>query len=170
MAPKINDPNQFLQALVSRKGRSDLFGVHLSSVSVLANAEEDYDYDVSEDGVWRELENTLYRDRHDWNQLLVDIRQDHEQVVFPISFLRGREPYTVFFAIEDTEMSCMVFIPSLVSSEFPSEVVFFQKLLQHVATFAQKTPTTIRFTIGCVTMEWDEIIGRGEAREVTITL
>ena len=170
MAPKINDPYLFLQTLVSRKGTSDLLGVHLTGVTVLANAEENYSYNVCETSVWRELDSTLYRERHDWNQLLVDTRQDHDQVIFPISFIKGREPYTVYFAIEGTEMSCMVFIPSLVSTEFPDEIVFFQQLLRHVAEFADKNPTTIRFTLGCVTMEWHELVGQGGAREVDITL
>lgn len=169
MAPKIHDPNQFVQSLVSRKGKSDLFGVHLTGVNVLANAEENYDYEVNDTVISQELENILFRERNDWNQLLVDIRQDYEQIVFPISFLKGREPYTVFFATEDRHMSCMVFIPSLIATEFPQEVVFFQQLLRYVADFAGKVPTTIRFTLGCVTIEWTEMVGRGEAREVTIT-
>jgi hypothetical protein len=37
-----------------------------------------------------------------------------------------------------------------------------------VAQFAGKTPTSIRFTIGAVSMEWDELVENGCAREVDI--
>jgi hypothetical protein len=42
MSPKLTDPNTFLTSLVSRKGRSDLYGVYLTGVNILADATEDY--------------------------------------------------------------------------------------------------------------------------------
>jgi hypothetical protein len=74
----------------------------------------------------------------------------------------------VYFIIEGHEMSAMVFIPTLVVPEFVTEVAFFQQLLREVAYFAGKTPTSIRFTIGAVSMEWDDLVERGCAREVDI--
>jgi hypothetical protein len=62
----------------------------------------------------------------------------------------------------------MVFIPTLLVSEFVTEVTFFQYLLQFVARFAGKTPTTIRFTIGAVSMDWDDMVGNGFAEEVEV--
>jgi hypothetical protein len=62
----------------------------------------------------------------------------------------------------------MVFIPTLLVNEFANEVTFYQELLRRVARFAGKTPTTIRFTVGAVTMEWDEMVGGGYAEEVDI--
>ena len=168
MAPKITDPYTFLKGLVSRKGKSDLYGVYLTSVNVLADARENYGYKDFSDEVERELANLMAREEHDWNRLLVETRTDQDQLVFPISFLRGLEPYTVYFANEGSEMSCLVFIPTLVVSEFVSEVTFFQHMLRFVAKFAGKTPTTIRFTLGAVTMEWDDLVEGGYAQEVEV--
>lgn len=168
MAPKITDPKTFLTNLVSKRGKSDLYGVYLTGVNVIADAREDYDYGIPLEVVERELAGIISREEHDWNSLLVETRRDEDQLIFPISFIRKSEPYTVYFANEGNEMSCMVFIPTLVVSEFVSEVTFFQRLLQHVAKFAGKTPTTIRFTLGAVTMDWDELVGHGFAEEVEV--
>jgi hypothetical protein len=65
-------------------------------------------------------------------------------------------------------MSAMVFIPTLVVDEFASEVTFYQHLLRQVAQFAGKTATSIRFTLGAVSMEWDELVEHGCARQVDI--
>lgn len=74
----------------------------------------------------------------------------------------------MYFAAEGHDMSAMVFIPTLVVDEFVTEVTFFQYLLCEVAKFAGKTPTTLRFTIGAVSMEWGELVECGCAREVDV--
>jgi hypothetical protein len=166
MAPKITDPNTFLTNIVSRKGKSDLYGVYLTGVNILADANEDYGYSISGESIDREVQNLLLHEGTDWNHLLVETRRNREEIVHPISFIRRREPNTVYFVGEGHEMSAMVFIPTLVVPEFVAEVTFFQHLLREVAAFAGKTPTSIRFTIGAVSMEWDELVERGCAREV----
>lgn len=168
MAPKITDPASFLTNLVSRKGRSDLYGVYLTGVSILADATENYEYDVPLESIERDVERTLIQDSDDWNRLRVETRLSTDEIIFPISFIRGREPNTVYFIIEGREMSAMVFIPSLVVEEFVTEVSFYQHLLREIAQFAGKTPTTIRFTLGVASMEWDDMVGQGHAREVDI--
>jgi hypothetical protein len=168
MSPKLTDPNSFLTSLVSRKGRSDLYGVYLTGVNILANATEDYNYEVSLDNIEKEVQNLLTQEEADWNQLLVETRRSTDEIVFPISFPRNREPTTVYFVVEGNEMSAMVFIPTSIVSDFVTEVTFFQHLLREVASFAGKTPTTIRFTIGAVSMEWDDLVECGCAREVDI--
>jgi hypothetical protein len=168
MAAKITDPNSFLTGLVSKRGKSDLFGVYLTGVNVIADALEDYGYEVSTEIVENELKNLIAREEKDWNRLLVETRTDTEQVIFPISFHRNLEPYTVYFASEDHEMSCMVFIPTLLVEEFVTEVTFFQHLLRFVARFAGKNPSTIRFTIGSVSIEWEEMVSQGHAKEVEV--
>lgn len=168
MAPKITDPNTFLSNVVSRKGKSDLYGVYLTGVNILAEATEDYGYPVSHELIEREVESLLLHEGADWNHLLVETRRNHDEIVHPISFIRGREPNTVYFIGEGHEMSAMVFIPTLVVPEFVTEVTFFQYLLKEVAHFAGKTPTSIRFTIGAVSMEWDDLVERGCAREVDV--
>ena len=168
MAPKITDPNTFLTSLVSKKGKSDLYGVYLTGVNVTASATENYEYNVSLEQVEKDIKNIFAHESNDWNALLVETRREVEEIVFPISFIRGREPNTVYFLAEGSEMSAMVFIPTLVVDEFVSEVTFYQQLLREVATFAGKTPTTLRFTLGAVSMEWDDLVERGCAREVDL--
>ena len=166
MAPKITDPNSFLISLVSRKGKSDLYGVYLTGVNILANATEDYGYAVDRQGMERVVEALIMDDEAVWNHLLVQTRRNTSEIVFPISFIRHREPHTVYFLVEERDMSAMVFIPTLVVEEFVTEVTLYQELLKQVASFAGKTPSTIRFTLGAVSMEWDELVERGCAREV----
>lgn len=168
MAPKITDPASFLTNLVSRKGRSELLGVYLTGVNILADATENYDYNVPLESIERDVERTLHQDPDDWNRLRVETRLSTDEIIFPISFIRGREPNTIYFVVEGREMSAMVFIPTLVVSEFITEVTFYQHLLREIAQFAGKTPTTVRFTLGVASMEWDEMVGQGHAREVDI--
>lgn len=168
MAPKLSDPNTFLTNLASRKGRSDLYGVYLTGATILADAKEDYEYEVSYEAIEREVRSLMLREEADWNQLLVATRREADEIVHPISFIRGREPNTVYFISEGHEMSAMVFIPTLVVDEFVTEVTFFQYLLREVASFAGKTPTSIRFTVGAVSMPWDDLVERGCAQEVDV--
>lgn len=168
MAPKLTDPNSFLTSLVTKKGKSDLYGVYLTGVNILASATENYDYEVPLADIERDVQNIFAQDPHDWNALLVETRRDPEEIVFPISFIRGREPNTVYFVVEGHEMSAFVFIPTLVVDEFVTEVTFFQHLVREVATFAGKVPTSVRFTMGAVSMDWDNLVERGGAREVDI--
>jgi hypothetical protein len=168
MSPKLSDPNSFLTSLVTKKGRSDLYGVYLTGVNVVASATESYDYDVPLESIERDVQNIFAHEANDWNALLVETRRMADEIVFPISFIRGREPNTVYFIAEGHEMSAMVFIPTLVVDEFVTEVTFFQHLLREVAHFAGKTATTIRFTVGAVSMEWDDLVERGCAREVDV--
>ena len=168
MAKSITDPLNFLTNLLTNKGRSDIYGIYLTSVTVLAECETDYGYGVSESSIEAEVESLLRREEDDWNRLLVQVRRDRDQIVFPIVFLRNLEPVTVYFVVEGNEISLSVSIPTLVLNEFVTEVTFYQHLLREVALFAGKTPTSIRFTIGAVSMEWDEVVERGCAREVDI--
>jgi hypothetical protein len=168
MAPKITDPATFLTSLVTKKGRSDLYGVYLTGVNILASATENYDYNVPLESIEKDIHNLFAQDANDWNALLVETRRETEEIVFPISFIRGREPNTVYFLAEGHEMSAMVFIPTLIVEEFVTEVTFFQHLLRNVSSFAGKVPTSIRFIIGSVSMDWDDLVEKGGAREVDI--
>jgi hypothetical protein len=168
MTQKLSDPSSFLAGLVSKRGRSDLYGVYLTSVSVLADTNTDYEYDVLQSEIEKDIRNMFARDEHDWNRLLVETRTEESEIVFPISFMRGMEPVTIYFVVEGNEMSSMVFIPTLVVEEFVTEVTFFQALMKKVAHFAGKTPTSIRFTIGAASMQWEDLVEQGHAREVDV--
>jgi hypothetical protein len=65
-------------------------------------------------------------------------------------------------------MSAMVFIPTLLVTEFVSEVAFYSQLLTEVAAFAGKTPTSVKFTLGAALMDWDDLVEQGCAREVDV--
>ena len=168
MAPKFTDPNTFLTNLVSKKGKSELFGVYLTGVNVVADSKEDYGYGVSEGKIQRDITSLFARDENDWNRLLVETRLNTAELIFPISFHRGVELVTVYFVVEGNEMSCMVFIPALIVSEFATEVAFFQSLLKEVANFAGKLHTSIRFTFGAVSMPWYDLVEQGAAQEVDV--
>jgi hypothetical protein len=58
MSPKLSDPNSFLTSLVTKKGRSDLYGVYLTGVNVVASATENYDYDVPLENIERDVQTT----------------------------------------------------------------------------------------------------------------
>lgn len=165
---KLTDPYSFLTNLLANKGKSDLYGIYLTGVNILAEANQDYGYDVSPIHASNEVSQLLSRESVEWNEVLVATRIGVHETVYPISFLRQREPVTVYFLTEGVEMGAMVFIPTLTISEFVAEVTFYQHLLKEVALFAGKIPTSIRFTIGAVSMEWDEVVERGCAREVDV--
>ena len=57
MALKIADPVTFLRNLVSKKGKSDLYGVYLTSVNVVADSQIDYEYEAPPDDIARALKN-----------------------------------------------------------------------------------------------------------------
>lgn len=166
---KINNPLTYLTNLVIRKGRSDAYGIYLTGVTVLAEVDEDYNSDVPDHCIHLEYQSLIESDTEDWNALLVETRIESDDIIFPISFLRGREPITVYFCAEGHDMSAMVFIPSVVIEEFPREVAFYQHMLKKVSSFAGKTPINIRFTLGVVSMPWEEAVERGAARAVDIT-
>ena len=168
MAPKITDPATFLTSLLTKKGKSDLYGVYLTGVNILASATDDYNYLENSTDISRDVQLVFAQDEADWNHLLVETRRNNEEIIFPISFIRGREPNTVYFIVEGNDMSAMVFIPTLVVEEFVTEVTFYQELVRQVAAFAGKVPTSIRFTIGAVSMDWDDLVEHGGAREVDI--
>jgi hypothetical protein len=168
MAPKITDPDTFLRNLVAKKGKSELEGVTLTSVNVLANAQEDYQYGISEWEIDREVDGIFRRDEEDWNRLLVETRLNDDEIVFPIAFHYKNEPVTIFFIVEGIEMTCMVCIPKLITDEFAIEATVFQAVLKNVARFAGKTAMSIKFCIGSVTVPWNELVDRGEVQEVDV--
>ena len=165
---KIADPHSFLRNLVLRKGRSDVDGVVLTAVNVQADALENYNYSDPHWNIERDIRNVFARDENDWNRLLVETRENGNEIVYPISFLLVIEPVTVYFITEAHDMSALVFLPSVMLDEFPYEVVLFQQLLKKVASFAGKTPDSLKFVIGVAIASWDDMVERGEAQEIEI--
>ena len=140
----------------------------MTSVNVVADSQIDYEYEVSSDDVNRALKGLFAGEVADWNQLLVDTRIDESEIVHPIAFHHCGEPVTVFFISEGHDMSCSVAIPKLNVDEFYFDVVFFQALLKKVASFSGKSAAMVRFLIGAASLDWDHLVERGEAEEVTV--
>jgi hypothetical protein len=168
MPLKIADPVTFLRNLVSKRGKCDLYGVYLTSVNVIADSKVDFGYSVAPDGIEKSLNSLFAGESADWNQLLVSTRTDESEIVHPIAFHHCGEPVTVFFITEGNDMSCSVAIPKLNVEEFHYDVVFFQELMKKVAKFAGKSPSMVRFLIGAVSVQWDDLVEQGHVREVEV--
>jgi len=168
MAQKYTDPQTFLKNLVVKKGKSDLLGVYLTGVTVLADAVNDYGYDYSQEWVAKNVETLQRKEEASWNKLLVETRKNTDDIVHTLTFSRLDESITMYFIVEGHEMSAMVFIPTLLVNEFVSEIAFYNQLLTEVAAFAGKTPTSVKFTLGAALMDWDDLVEQGCAREVDV--
>ena len=166
MAFKLGDPVPFLQNLVIKKGRSDLEGVYLTNATVVASATEDYGYEFDTTGVDRDLEN-MWRQERAWNDLVVALLRE-AQTTEHISFAYGTEQSIMQFFQEAHELSAHVYIPELDAGAFVYDVTFFTTLLNDVARFTGKTPTTVRFTIGYSLLYWDDMVKQGNAKEMDL--
>jgi hypothetical protein len=103
-----------------------------------------------------------------WNRVLVGARLNTNEIIHPFTFDSGGGIVTVYFVTEGHEMSSMVFIPTLLVTEFVTEVAFYSQMLRQVASFAGKTPTSVKFTIGAALMDWEDLVEQGCAREVDV--
>jgi hypothetical protein len=168
MTQKYTDPYTFLRNLVSKKGKSDLLGVYLTGVTVVADVSDVYGYDLTSEWLVKTVEDLQKKEEANWNKLLVSARRNADDIVHTFTFSRLGEPVTMYFLAEGREMSAMVFIPTLLVTEFVSEVAVYSQLLTQVAAFAGKTPTSVKFTLGAALMDWDDLVEQGCAREVDV--
>jgi len=168
MTQKFIDPYSFLRNLLTKKGKSDLEGVFLSSVNVTADVQADYEYEFCANEVDRRVQKFYDYDSAAWNELLVSMRRYPSEIVH--SFVVKGHPYPTMltFISDGADLSCNICTPSLVLDEFVTEVAVFQQLTKEVAKFAGKIPTTLRFSFGVVTVPWDDMVELGEAREVDV--
>lgn len=168
MNQKYTDPLTFLKNLVVKKGKSDLLGVYLTGVTVVSSATNDYGYDFNPEWVAKNVETLQKKEEVSWNKFLVNTRKNTDDIVHTFTFNRVDEPVTIYFLVEGNEMSAMVFIPTLLVTEFVTEVAFYSQLLTEAAAFAGKTATSVRFTLGAALMDWDDLVEEGCAREVDV--
>lgn len=166
MTQKIGDPVQFLQTLVTKKGRSDVEGVYLTNVTVLAFANEDYGYEYDPTQVERDLE-VMWAQQQEWHTLLYKIKR-YERSCESITFPYGDDHATTVFINESGNLSLLVFIPELEASDFVYDVTYFTTLLQQVARFTGKTCSTVKFTIGYSLLYWDDMVKQGNAKEMDL--
>ena len=165
---KISDPHTFLKNLLVKKGKSDLEGVILTGVNISADALSDYEYEISQDIVEKDIRTIFEKERAKWDRFLVNIRSNPHEMIYPITFRRDFDEVTVFFLTTLYDISCLVFVPAVVLDEFEYEVAVFQKILKEVASFASRTPDSIKFTIGMAMTSWDEMVELGHAEEIEI--
>lgn len=167
MALKIGDPVLFLQNLVIKKGRSDVEGVYLTNVTVVADATEDYNYEYNTAQVDRDLE-VMWAQQQEWHTMLYKIKK-YDKVCQNITFPYGYEDQaTVMFFNVEGDLSLHVFIPEVDASDFVYDVTYFTSLLRDMSRFTGKTYSTVKFTIGYCLLHWDDMVKRGEAREMDV--
>jgi len=158
------DPVSSLQNIVAKNGRSDVEGVVLREISVGAT-QEDYGYVVDYQTVRDRVHQDLEFDRSVWDPILVNLRRkSHSEVVVG----NGTIPEMRQFMIDGIDLSMIATLPEINVADFPEIVVHSQVLLRAVAEFAGLVPTTIRFNIGCATLDWDDLVTSGHAYEVEV--
>lgn len=165
---KISDPHTFLKNLLVKKGKSDLEGVVLTAVCISADALTEYEYEISQEIVEKDINTFLDKERVKWDRFLVNIRTNPHELIYPITIQRQFDEVTIFFLTTLYDISCLVFVPVVLLDEFEYEVAFFQKILKEVAGFASRTPDSIKFTIGMAMTSWDEMVELGHAEEIEI--
>jgi len=160
----LSDPSSYLHNLVAKNGRSDINGVVLREISVGAT-QEDYGYVVDYQTVRDRVHQDLEFDRCIWDPVLVNLRRkSHSEVVIGL----GTIPEMRQFMIDGIDLSMIATLPEINVADFEDIVVHSQVLLRAVAEFAGLVPTTVRFNIGCATLDWDDLVTQGHAYEVEV--
>jgi hypothetical protein len=159
MTKKVNDPVSYLRGLVSGRGKSSSEGVYYVHPVVIAEVDEDYGYDVDRDPAWYAHDAFSYSS-DDFNKTLVQLRKGSGVFASTLSDCGD----FIEFISEDHDLTMCVTIPSTNLEDFTYKVVYYQTLLKKVATFAGRTPTNIRFSIGIATMSWEELVDSGNAK------
>lgn len=168
MAQKLTDPHSFLKNLITKKGKSELDGIYLPHVSVVAEALADYEYDTYSFDPERKVEDLIRRDANKWNELLVGARRYDAELVHSITCDLCSQESTLMFITEGTEISLSVFIPLLELSDFVNLITVSQALLKEVAHFVGKSPTQIRFVAGVAMLSWQSLVESGHVTEVDV--
>lgn len=168
MALKITDPHSFLKNLITKKGKSELDGIYLPHVNVVAEALTDYGYSNDSYNAEREVENFLRRESAKWNDLLVGARRYDAELVHHIVYEQYGQSLMLMFVTEGNEISLSVSIPVLDLDDLVNLVTFQQFLLKEVAHFVGKSPTQIRFVAGVAMLRWQALVESGHVTEVDV--
>lgn len=173
MSKSLSDSVLYLKNLVSKKGKSFKGGVYYINPSISIDVEGDFTpYALEQDQANDSVTDFLNGYGHDsqwlncWNSLLVNLRCSTADV--DIYSIVARE-HLLEFISEDTDLTLKVTVPQQDIAQFPPEVLFYRGLLRRVARFAGKTPVGLRFSIGIASLDWDDVVGLGEARKVDVS-
>lgn len=163
MAQNHKDPNSYLNDAVVSRGKSARFGVYLTNVTVVAEANQDYNYKIFSQA--SELDNPF----PDWNfessliewfLALIRLRSNKQE---DASFTVGGRIFQ--FLVEGSVVSLNVFQPEAFVDSFQYDVSHAQQLLRMVADFLGKSATTVRFNIGKAHKSWTEMSDEGDVQE-----
>lgn len=163
MAQTHKDPHNYLNESLVKRGKSGHHGVYLNHVTVVADAETDYDYRVSTpdfdifspffDGNYNNVE---------WLATLVSLRSQLTDTQRAVVF--GKTTYQ--FIPEGGHLSLNVFLPETSVETFDYDILSAQRILRGVAKFTGKIPTTIRFNLGIVFKSYGAMAEQGEVEEL----
>lgn len=165
MTQNHKDPETYLTQLVAKRGKSGPTGVYLTSVTVVAEAQSDYGYKANI-GKSEPLIPPAGIELEDWLYLLVSLRQDNPQIPQVLGPSMGM---MYQFVPEGGSLSLNVFCPLINVGGLGHMVCFCQDMLQTVADFVCKIPTTIRFSIGYAFKDWENLAIDGEVEELELT-
>lgn len=172
MTTNHKDPLSYLNSLISKRGKSGPDGVYLTNLTIVAEANTDYDYKVNyrKCGARTPLIGTNYTD---WIELLVNLREDNPQTPQTLptdSDLVPVDSEAIYqFVPEGGMLSLNVFMPYLDTQLFEHLVCSTQDMLTYVAGFAGKIPSHIRFSIGYATSKWGDLAESGEVEEYDLS-
>lgn len=156
------DPVTYFNNQITKRGKSDKYGVYLTNLSLLFEATEDYGYT-----------EVCRRSGLD-DKFLVQIRED---AILSQDVVRARftsetticgHTCGITFIAEDHDAYLLCMMPELNRENLPNVVFSLQSTLRYLAQFAGKTPTTVRVIIGVATMSWDDMVDQGYAAEVEV--
>ena len=161
MTQTYKDPQSYLDSAVSKRGKSGSFGVYLSNVTVVAEANTDYGYKAFTPA--GDILCPMFPvEEGKWFELLVTLRS--QRVQKQCTLLNGSQVYQ--FLPEGGYMGLNIFLPEVFTRSFQHEVLVAQNTLSEVSNFVGKLPSTIRFNIGVAWKDWEDMVESGEAEEV----
>jgi hypothetical protein len=159
------EPYGYLCNLLSKRGRTDLTGVHMTSVSVNVDPNEDYGYDLDYVSLREKALNELQS--WDWREALVKLRLKDCEHGF-VRLLTDDHDGLIQIFNEAGQFYAQVYLLEAEVSSFFEDIAYFQIVLKEVARFVGKVPTSLRITIGWTHLNWQSVIDQGDAQEITV--
>lgn len=165
MAQTYKDPVDYLNEIVTKRGKSGPDGVYLHNVTVVAEASSDYNYKVSYGSHVTPKNPPVEIPFEDWAVLLINLRSDSRSLSHEI-FL---ENCILQILPEGNFLNFNVFLPSVEISTFPYLILYFQDIAKCLADFSTKISQAIRFNIGLACKSWLEMAEEGEVVETDLS-
>jgi len=168
MTKPLTDPAEFLTQLVNSKGRSDLDGIIMKEVTVIAEIGKNYGYEVNDFAIEQTMDGLLSRHETEYNRLLVQLRANMVDLTHYMIFNNRSTPILLQVFLENGELSVSVTLPEVNVADFDEEFILYQSLAKELADFSGRNSTTIRFNIGLATLFWEDLVITGQVQEVDV--